>query len=55
MKKLPELISSTKMLAGGADLGMIPATVEGGTNFLRHLSLEIHRMLKTQGVTFVIL
>ena len=52
MKKLPELISSTKMLACGEDLGMIPASVEGVMNFLKILSLEIQRMPKTHGVTF---
>lgn len=52
LKKLPELISGTRMLACGEDLGMIPASVEGVMNFLKILSLEIQRMPKTPGVTF---
>ena len=52
MKKLPELIDSTRMLACGEDLGMIPGCVKGVMDELRILSLEIERMPKQYGETF---
>ena len=52
LKKLPELISCTKMLACGEDLGMIPDSVSGVMDYLKILSLEIQRMPKTPGVLF---
>ncbi len=47
LKKLPALLSSTKMLACGEDLGMIPASVPEVMKQLRILSLEIQRMPKS--------
>lgn len=44
MKKLPALISSTKMMVCGEDLGMIPDCVPSVMNELQILSLEIERM-----------
>lgn len=52
MKKLPELLGSTTMLACGEDLGMIPACVPDVMNRLGILSLEIQRMPKEMGVEF---
>ena len=52
MKKLPELLDSTGMLACGEDLGMIPACVPDVMADLRILSLEIQRMPKIYGQTF---
>jgi 4-alpha-glucanotransferase len=52
MKKLPELLDSTGMLACGEDLGMIPACVPDVMNSLRILSLEIQRMPKSVEETF---
>ena len=52
MKKLPELLDSTGMLACGEDLGMIPACVPDVMTDLRILSLEIQRMPKIYGQTF---
>ena len=52
MKKLPELLSSTQMLACGEDLGMIPACVPDVMKDLCILSLEIQRMPKLAGETF---
>lgn len=52
LKKLPELIDSTRMLACGEDLGMIPGCVKGVMDELRILSLEIERMPKHYGETF---
>lgn len=46
MKKLPPLISSTKMLVCGEDLGMIPHSVPEVMEALQILSLEIQRMPK---------
>ncbi len=46
MKKLPELIRSTRMLVCGEDLGMIPGCVPKVLNELQILSLEIQRMPK---------
>ncbi len=47
MKKLPALLDSTKMLACGEDLGMIPACVPETMEELRILSLEVQRMPKS--------
>lgn len=44
MKKLPALISSTKMMACGEDLGMVPDSVPSVMNNLQILSLRIERM-----------
>lgn len=52
LKKLPELIDSTRMLVCGEDLGMIPGCVKGVMDELRILSLEIQRMPKQYGVEF---
>ena len=52
MKKLPDLLGSTTMLACGEDLGMIPACVPDVMNRLGILSLEIQRMPKEMGVSF---
>ncbi|KAA6311655.1 4-alpha-glucanotransferase, partial [termite gut metagenome] len=46
MKKLPQLIQSTRMLVCGEDLGMIPESVAWVMSDLRILSLEIQRMSK---------
>ena len=51
-QKLPELLSSTKMLACGEDLGMIPDCVPGVMKDLNILSLEIQRMPKQNGQEF---
>ncbi|MBQ8593865.1 MAG: 4-alpha-glucanotransferase [Bacteroidaceae bacterium] len=47
MKKLPALVSATRMLVCGEDLGMIPACVPEVMDELQILSLEIQRMPKT--------
>lgn len=52
LKKLPELLHSTGMLACGEDLGMIPACVPDVMQDLDILSLEIERMPKTSNVAF---
>ena len=52
LKKLPELLDSTRMLACGEDLGMIPATVPEVMDELKILSLEIQRMPKSVEETF---
>jgi 4-alpha-glucanotransferase len=52
LKKLPELLDSTGMLACGEDLGMIPATVPEVMDELKILSLEIQRMPKSIEETF---
>ena len=46
MKKLPALISSTRMLVCGEDLGMVPESVPSVMSELQILSLEIERMPK---------
>lgn len=53
MKKLPVLISSTRMLVCGEDLGMIPDCVPQVMDELQILSLEIQRMPKESTQTFV--
>lgn len=50
--KLPALLSATKMLACGEDLGMIPACVPEVMNDLQILSLEVQRMPKIFGHEF---
>jgi len=52
LKKLPELIQSTRLLCCAEDLGMIPACVPDVMNQLQMLSLEIQRMPKRLGETF---
>jgi 4-alpha-glucanotransferase len=52
LEKLPPLIGSTKMLACGEDLGMIPSCVPDVMHQLGILSLEIQRMPKTYGSLF---
>ncbi|MDR0961944.1 MAG: 4-alpha-glucanotransferase [Mediterranea sp.] len=52
MKKLPALTQSTRMLACGEDLGMIPACVPQVMNELHILTLEIQRMPKDPSQTF---
>ena len=52
MAKLPVLVKSTRMLACGEDLGMIPACVPEVMQALQMLSLEIQRMPKQLGQTF---
>ena len=52
MKKLPALLDSTKMLACGEDLGMIPACVPEVMDELNILSLEVQRMPKSPEKTF---
>ena len=52
MKKLPALLDSTKMLACGEDLGMIPACVPETMDELHILSLEVQRMPKSPQKTF---
>jgi 4-alpha-glucanotransferase len=46
MKKLPQLIGSTRMLVCGEDLGMVPDCVGSVMNELHILSLELQRMPK---------
>ncbi|KAA6352572.1 4-alpha-glucanotransferase [termite gut metagenome] len=52
MKKLPQLIQSTRMLVCGEDLGMIPESVAWAMSNLRILSLEIQRMSKDSAYEF---
>ena len=52
LRKLPELLGSTGMLACGEDLGMIPACVPQVMDSQKILSLEIQRMPKGFGETF---
>ena len=52
MKKLPELVTSTRMLACAEDLGMVPACVRPVMERLKMLSLEIQTMPKTFGIRF---
>ncbi len=54
LRKLPELLGSTGMLACGEDLGMIPACVPEVMDAQRILSLEIQRMPKNPEQTFAI-
>ena len=52
LRKLPELLGSTGMLACGEDLGMIPACVPEVMDAQKILSLEIQRMPKDPGQAF---
>ncbi len=52
LRKLPELLSSTKMLACGEDLGMIPSCVAQVMDEQKILSLEIQRMPKEDDKVF---
>lgn len=52
MRKLVPLVSATRMLVCGEDLGMIPACVPDVMRELQILSLEIERMPKNTGVSF---
>jgi 4-alpha-glucanotransferase len=52
MKKLPPLISSTKMMVCGEDLGMVPDCVPSAMYELSILSLEIERMPKSSNYKF---
>lgn len=52
LRKLPTLISSTRMLVCGEDLGMVPDSVPEVMHALQILSLEIQRMPKNPKVEF---
>ncbi|MFR9165276.1 MAG: 4-alpha-glucanotransferase [Dysgonomonas sp.] len=52
LRKLPTLISSTRMLVCGEDLGMIPDCVPEVMSLLQILTLEIERMPKENGRLF---
>ena len=52
MKKLPALVSATKMLVCGEDLGMVPDSVPDVMNELEIISLEIQRMPKKPNTEF---
>lgn len=52
MRKLPALISSTRMMTCGEDLGMVPDCVPSVMQELQILSLEIERMPKKSHVLF---
>ena len=54
MRKLPDLLGSTGMMACAEDLGMIPACVPAVMESQRMLSLEIQRMPKDPAQTFAI-
>ena len=54
LKKLPALISSTKMLVCGEDLGMVPDSVPDVMNALEIISLEIQRMPKQTNIEFAL-
>lgn len=51
-QKLPALVSSTKMLVCGEDLGMVPDSVPEVMQSLEILSLEIQRMPKKPNAEF---
>ncbi len=53
LKKLPKIIESSDMLVCGEDLGMVPACVPEVMQKLNILSLEVQRMPKKYGDTFV--
>lgn len=53
MKKLPKIIEASDMLVCGEDLGMVPACVPEVMQQLNILSLEVQRMPKKFGATFV--
>ena len=52
MKKLPPLISATRMLCCAEDLGMIPDCVHPVMQELSMLSLEVQRMPKDTYLDF---
>lgn len=52
MRKLPPLLSATRMLVCGEDLGMIPHCVPQVMNDLQILSLEVQRMPKDPNSEF---
>lgn len=52
LRKLPDLLASTGMIACGEDLGMIPDCVPETMSDLQILSLEIQRMPKSVHETF---
>lgn len=53
LKKLPKIIEASDMLVCGEDLGMVPACVPEVMQQLNILSLEVQRMPKKYGDTFV--
>ena len=53
LKKLPKIIEASDMLVCGEDLGMVPACVPEVMQQLNILSLEVQRMPKKFGDTFV--
>ena len=53
LKKLPKIIEASDMLVCGEDLGMVPACVPEVMQQLNILSLEVQRMPKKFGATFV--
>ena len=53
LKKLPKIIEASDMLVCGEDLGMVPACVPEVMQQLNILSLEVQRMPKKFGVSFV--
>ncbi len=53
LKKLPKIIEASDMLVCGEDLGMVPACVPEVMRQLNILSLEVQRMPKKFGETFV--
>lgn len=53
LKKLPKIIEASDMLVCGEDLGMVPACVPEVMQQLNILSLEVQRMPKKHGETFV--
>ena len=53
LERLPALIKATDMIACGEDLGMIPACVPEVMQQLGIMSLEVQRMPKVFGHTFV--
>ena len=53
LKKLPEIIKASNMLVCAEDLGMVPACVPEVMQQLNILSLEVQRMPKKYGETFV--
>lgn len=52
MRKLPELLACTNMLACGEDLGMIPSSVPELMSELKIFSIEIQRMPKVENMAF---
>ena len=53
LKKLPKIIEASDMMVCGEDLGMVPACVPEVMQQLNILSLEVQRMPKKYGETFV--